>query len=488
MTQVGDGPSAPFSVVAGEMLAQRYRLERHIADDGAGRQVWRGMDEVLRRPVAIVMRHPGGESAEEMLDAAVTASRVSHGNLVGVYDAIDEDTRAYVVREWIDGAALRELLVEEGNFDAERTTAVLHGVAGAVAALHSSGMAHGNVHPGTVLIANDGRVVLTDARSDGNASMERDVRAIGACGYFMLTGHWPKEGGRAPAGLADGRRDGAGVLAAPRQVRAGVPTYLDDLVMDLLNAEFAPPTSQVLAAELSRLDTADQQLFGAGPSTLRFAEESEVAEPSRTPTPKLVAVGGTALALVITGMVLGIKALNAKADPRDTRPSATQSTNPINPQPITLSASQVRIVDPKGDRKETAHADRMIDGNTGTSWQTNGYTRAAFGGSKPGMGILINLNDIRHVASVKVQLTLAGAKAQLRTGDTDPGESSVGDTQINETYTAVGEVIITGTTTVFPADLKAQYLLIWFTELPLQNPESANPYKIGVQEISVEVQ
>ena len=99
-----------------------------------------------------------------------------------------------------------------------------------------------------------------------------------------------------------------------------------------------------------------------------------------------------------------------------------------------------------------------------------------------------NLNEVRHVASVKVQLTLAGAKAQLRTGGADPGDSTSGDAKINDTYTSIGEVQTIGKNTVFPVDMKAQYLLIWFTELPLENAGSANPFKIGVEEISVEVQ
>ena len=78
---MGEGPEADSRPVVtagrpavGEILADRYRLEEHINDDAAGRQVWRGADVVLRRPVAVVLRYPGGESAEEMLSAAVAAS------------------------------------------------------------------------------------------------------------------------------------------------------------------------------------------------------------------------------------------------------------------------------------------------------------------------------------------------------------------------------------------------------------------------------
>lgn len=491
MTQVGDGPSAPLKASVGDLLAARYRLEQHINDDGQGRHVWRGVDVVLRRPVAIVMRHPGGESAEEMLNAAVTASRVTHPNLIGVYDAIDEGERAYVVREWIDGNALRELVAEDGPLDAERTTSVLHAVAEAVAALHASGMAHGNIHPGTVLVGQDGRVVLTDARVDSSTSLQRDIRAMGALGYFMLTNHWPREAGHAPASLPDARRESSGALTAPRQVRAGVPAYLDDLVMDLLNRELAVPSAAVLASELARLDTGEQLIFGGG-GTLRFVDDPDAAAPARSATPKLVAVGGTALALVITGMVLGIKALNANADPNgdNNPPAATQSVGPPNPRPITLSANQVRIVDPGGDRAETKNSDRVVDGNPDTIWFTNGYKQSNFGG-KPGMGILIKLNEPAKVASVKVELTMAGATAELRTGAGDPGDTTVGDQEIEQSFTIVGkQQPDAGTTVVFPTDLSQpyQYLLIWITSLPTEDQSAQFPYKIGVREITVEVQ
>jgi len=272
-------------------------------------------------------------------------------------------------------------------------------------------------------------------------------------------------------------------------VRAGVPTYLDHLVMDLLNPELAAPSAAVLAAELSRLDTSgDQLLFGNG--TLRFSDEP--AEPARTPTPKLVAVGGTALALIITGMVLGIKALNANADPTGQQPLASVAPTPTsvaNPQPIALRADQVRIVDPEGDRTELRNAELMIDGNVNTGWKTDGYrNRGAFGGSKPGMGILIKLAEPRRVTSVRIQLNASGATAVLRTGTGDQDASKAGDKIIHATYTDVGNPLVKhpGTVMVFPSDLTTQYLLIWITELPYDS--TTDRYRIGVQEITVEAQ
>ncbi|HET9516667.1 MAG TPA: protein kinase family protein, partial [Actinoplanes sp.] len=242
----------------GEILAERYRLEEHINNDRAGRQVWRGMDVILRRPVAVVLRHPGGESATEMLQAAVDASRVIHPNLVGVYDAIDEGERAYVVREWVDGEALREVVTASGPTDPQRATTIVRSITDALAAVHATGMVHGNLHPGTVLIGDDGRIVLADARADASDTHESDVRSIGGILYYALTGHWPHaEAG--PSALPDAVRDGGGGIAAPRQVRAGIPAYLDDLTMDLLDSRIAAPDAEVLAAELGRLDSAEEE-------------------------------------------------------------------------------------------------------------------------------------------------------------------------------------------------------------------------------------
>jgi hypothetical protein len=308
----------------------------------------------------------------------------------------------------------------------------------------------------------------------------------------MLTAHWPRDAGRAPGSIPDCRRDQAGAPVPPRQIRAGVPTYLDDLVMDLLNPDVAAPPADVLAAELSRLDTSSEQLlFGNGSNTLRFATSEEPVPPARMAIPKVAMVSGAAIVAAIAGMVLGLKVLNAKADADHAQPPVTQSTHPGKPRPVALTAAQVRIVDPKGDRKETKNAALVVDGDPGTAWKTNGYTKSNFGGSKPGMGILIKLDSPQRVASVKVQLTQAGATAQLRAGTADPGDTSAGDVTINDTYVPVGDPLVkAGTTMVFPTDLSTpyQYLLIWFTELPLENAAAPNPYKIGVQEITVEVQ
>jgi hypothetical protein len=500
VTDTGHGPdssSAPVMTpvdtsVAGEILAGRYQLEEHVSDDSHGRHVWRGIDVVLRRPIAVVLRYPGGAAASEMMSAAVAASRITHPHLVDVYDAIDEGTRAYVVREWVDGASLRELIAD-GSLDGGRATAVAHAVASAIAAAHATGMAHGNVHPGTVLIADDGRVVLTDARADDSATMEQDVHAVGGVLYAALTGRWPTiELGRDR--LPDGLRDLDGTLASPRQVRAGIPTYLSDLAMDLLDPATPPPTAEALAADLGRMDADNGDEFFGDSGPLAFATpipHSDPDPPRRTG--RKLAIGGLALLLVSgTALIVALKLTSNPSTAASTNghsPASSSQSQPsgtaagVPPGQIKLNARKVRIVDPPpGDRQNNSGANKTVDSDVNDGWQTHWYTTPAFGNLKSGMGVLIDLGRPTPVVNVKVDFDLPGATVSARIGNSDPGDNSSGDRQIDKTYTTVTGPIKAGASQVLPMDVKTRYVLVWLTRLP---PIGNNHYQVTIDNITV---
>ncbi|GAA3349823.1 protein kinase family protein [Amorphoplanes nipponensis] len=495
MTQVGEGhetaadeagPVMTFGApTVGEILAERYQLEEHVNNDSAGRQVWRGIDVILRRPVAVVLRYPGGDSATEMLQAAVDASRVIHPNLVGVYDAIDEGARAYVVREWVDGEALRELIAQEGPLDPVRATAIAHSIADALVAVHATGMVHGNVHPGTTLIGDDGRIVLADARADSADSTESDVRSVGGILYFSLTGRWPHAELRSSA-LPDAMRDSSGAVIPPRQIRAGVPAYLDDLTMDLLDKRVAAPAADALTAELARLNSADDEYDDVGP--LRFTQGTS-AEPVRS-TRKIVIGIGALVVIAVIGLVFGIQAISKSGDdsPAKTTQANTAPQDPAGagtgtgdtgdgtpaaaPKKLTLTPDMVRIVDPpQGDRTDEGEAAYTVDDDKDTVWKTSGFRQAKFY-NKPGMGLLINLGTPRTVSDIRVEASAPGIAMDIRTGTKDPGNTSAGDEEIVKTYQKLGDSDTAKTAgtnsafSVFDENAKYQYLLIFITELP----------------------
>jgi hypothetical protein len=452
--------------------------------------VWRGIDIVLRRPVAVVVRHPGGEYAAEMINAAVSASRIADPHLVDVYDVFDEGNRAYVVREWVDGSSLREL-VSDGPLDSGRATAIAHAVAGAVAAAHATRTAHGNIHPGTVLIADDGRVVLADARADHTVSADGDVRAVGAILYCALTGHWPHaEAG--PDRLPDGARDATGRLASPRQMRGGLPSYLSELATDLLDPAIPAPTADSLAAELGRLDTeGNDELFGDG--ALGFAPPGRDTGTGTSSRGGRKILFGVAALAVIAGLafVVAGKLGGGHGSPVATPTVTTTSSqhNPNNqPTTITLTAGQIRIVDPpRGDRTEGDNVDRMVDGDQNTGWHTSKYNSAPFGHLKPGMGVLIDLGKPTNVANLKADFADPGATVAVEIGDTDPGDTSAGDGKIVRTYKMIGEPRQAHSTEVFPIGQTTRYVLLWITSLPPAGSQFPDRYQVTIDEIAIQV-
>jgi hypothetical protein len=481
----------------GEVLVDRYRLEEQVDTDTAGRQIWRGVDTVLRRPVALVIRQPGEEAAAGMLAAAVAASRLVHPHLVSVYDAIDEGHRAYLVREWVPGVALRDMLAQKGPLDAQGATLVTHAIAEAVAALHANGIVHGNIHPGTIIIADDGRVVLLDAHADAPSDPEYDVRAVGAVLYACLTGHWPyAEAGRSI--LPDAPRDGHGRPARPRQVRGGtVPRHLDEMSTELISPQVEPPPAAALAAEFARLATVDEVDYDGAGYAPGYEDDHRVGPMGfrdsrggrRFVGPKLIAGIIVLVVIASAGVYYGVRALSTSPMATPSTPIVVATTEAAPNPPLVLRPDQVRIVDPPpGNRKELSDAEKMVDGNDSTGWTTDRYYgRPDFGGIKPGMGVLINLGAPTKVKAVQVTMASGGASISLRAGTSDPGNTSDGDKQIATTFTPLGpsQDDFPGTNVVLPipeAQQTVQYLLIWVSKLP---PGGKDYYQVTINEIRV---
>ena len=128
----------------------------------------------------------------------------------------------------------------------------------------------------------------------------------------------------------------------------------------------------------------------------------------------------SAAALVVSLRLAGSSSPAAAGSPTEsTSPSVRPSTSASAAGgPIAISASQVRIVDPpNGTRDNLADADKAVDGDDSTGWQTNWYKSAGFGNLKPGMGLLIDLGKPVNVANVKVDFDSPGATVSARVGD-----------------------------------------------------------------------
>ncbi|MBB0246391.1 protein kinase, partial [Streptomyces alkaliphilus] len=175
-------------------VAGRYRLLSPLGRGGMG-TVWRALDENLQREVAVKeVRTPAGLSTadiEKMYTRlereAWAAARIPHRNVVMVHDVVTDDGRPWIVMELVRGRSLADLLREEGPLAPGRAAVIGAEVLAALRAAHGVGVLHRDVKPANVLVAEDGRVVLTDfgiATVEGETPLTMTGELVGSPEYL----------------------------------------------------------------------------------------------------------------------------------------------------------------------------------------------------------------------------------------------------------------------------------------------------------------
>ncbi|MBF6044942.1 protein kinase [Streptomyces sp. NRRL B-1677] len=189
---------------AGRLLAGRYRLGDVLGRGGMG-TVWRASDETLGRTVAVKeLRFPANIDEDEKrrlitrtLREAKAIARIRSAGAVTVYDVVHEDDRPWIVMELIEGRSLADVIREDGPLKWRRGAEVGLAVLDVLGAAHRQGILHRDVKPSNVLIADDGRVVLTDfgiAQVEGDPSVTSTGMLVGAPSYISperARGHKP---------------------------------------------------------------------------------------------------------------------------------------------------------------------------------------------------------------------------------------------------------------------------------------------------------
>ncbi|MEV1041665.1 MULTISPECIES: serine/threonine-protein kinase [unclassified Streptomyces] len=188
----------------GRLLAGRYRLGEVLGRGGMG-TVWRAVDETLGRTVAVKeLRFPSAIDEDEKrrlitrtLREAKAIARIRNNGAVTVYDVVDEDDRPWIVMELIEGKSLAEAVREDGVLTPRRAAEVGLAILDVLRSAHREGILHRDVKPSNVLIAEDGRVVLTDfgiAQVEGDPSVTSTGMLVGAPSYISperARGHKP---------------------------------------------------------------------------------------------------------------------------------------------------------------------------------------------------------------------------------------------------------------------------------------------------------
>ncbi len=189
--------------------------------------VWQARDDLLGRDVAVkeIVWPAHMDAAEWDLARqraqreAQMAARLNHPNVVGIYDVVDEDDRPWIIMELVPFRSLRDRVQADGPLTPAQAAQVGLGILAALRAAHKVGVLHRDVKPANVLLAPEGRVVLTDfgiaratdspvltgtgvlvgspsyispERARGSrAAAPADLWALGACLYAAVEGRPP---------------------------------------------------------------------------------------------------------------------------------------------------------------------------------------------------------------------------------------------------------------------------------------------------------
>jgi serine/threonine-protein kinase len=153
--------------VSGYVLDGRYALIERIASGGMG-EVWRGVDQILGRPVAVKLlaaAHATDEQFRARFRAeARYAASLSHPGIARVFDYGEASPLggAYLVMELVNGEPLSAILERVGSLSPDITLDIVAQAARALDAAHQAGIVHRDIKPGNLLIMADGTTKITD--------------------------------------------------------------------------------------------------------------------------------------------------------------------------------------------------------------------------------------------------------------------------------------------------------------------------------------
>ena len=210
---------------AGRTLNGRYKIQSLIGTGGMA-AVYLATDLILDRLVAIkVLRldfRQNDDAMRRFRREALSATQLTHPNIVGVYDVGQSQEMNYIVMEYVEGTDLKDYVRQRGALHPIEAVRIMMQIVSAIAAAHQNRIIHRDIKPQNILIDREGNVKITDfgiavALSDtsltqtntllgsvhylspeqargGMATIQTDIYALGIVLYELLTGRVPFDG------------------------------------------------------------------------------------------------------------------------------------------------------------------------------------------------------------------------------------------------------------------------------------------------------
>jgi serine/threonine-protein kinase len=517
----------PPTLSPGHLVGGRYRLVRRIARGGMA-EVWEADDVVLSRPVAVKALLPRLAADEGFVARfrreAVAAARLAHPNIVSIYDTFSEPDCEAIVMELVRAGTLREALDDGSPLPMATAVDIAIQVAAALEHAHARGLVHRDVKPANILRGGDGRILVTDfgiakafeeaaldpgaprpgtvaggddddtppsrlaagrdATSVGDvvgtakyqapeqlhglpADPRTDVYALGVVLYEMLCGRPPFMGATPAATAAAVLRDHP---LRPRQLRAGIPRQLEAVTMKALARDPADryPSAAAFQAALGALRP-DPFPFEADAT----ADVEAPPAAARVDRQRSWLVPGALIVLV--ALAVGIAGFLVTKSPG--RPATAAP-----PQPAAVKIDSAAAFDPLGDHQENdAQAALAIDGDPATSWHSQTYQSAGFGGLKSGVGLVLRLPATAPLGTLTLTSPTTNWTASIYLGS-EPATDLAGWGQPVATVTAA-QTATGAPVAVALGGRQSQSILVWVTSL---GDPAGGGYRFDLAEASLQ--
>ncbi|MFP4020161.1 MAG: Stk1 family PASTA domain-containing Ser/Thr kinase [Halanaerobium sp.] len=174
----------------GKILNNRYKIIKEIGSGGMA-IVYSARDTLLERRVALKMLRPEYKSDDEFIDKfrqeARAVARLSHPNVVSIYDIVVDEERIYLVMEIVEGKNLKDLIKEKGKLSIAESLEIARQIAAALSVAHGNQIVHCDIKPHNIILNDDMEVKVTDfgiARAVSNSTVRVTETVVGSAHYF----------------------------------------------------------------------------------------------------------------------------------------------------------------------------------------------------------------------------------------------------------------------------------------------------------------
>ena len=333
----------------GNLLGKRYEIVSRLGGGGMA-VVYKARDTLLNRRVTVKVLRSEFTSDEEFVSRfrreAQAVAKLSHPNIVSVYDVGQEGDTHYIVMEYIEGRNLKEIIREQGKLSVDQAVDITRQICDGLQDAHENGIVHRDVKPHNILVMDNGRVKVTDfgiaqmmssvtvtdsstivgsvhyfspEQAKGETTgAKSDIYSVGVVLYEMLTGKVPFEG-ETPIAVAlkhikseplpPGRLNPD---ITPELERIILKAMNKDITMRYLNAgDMARDLKRIISGETggeTRVMDADEfaTRVMSGPVVITGDKKDDDAKSFRRKKKKRVRPFATILVVALLGLLAGV--------------------------------------------------------------------------------------------------------------------------------------------------------------------------------------